>query len=618
MNNLIDGRYSPQYARMHEEAHKRGILAQGAPSFSWQLAYMVETPMQAYNSVAEHKELDAFSETTIETYAQKMFDSVIHSVASAADEDNASELLKTAEQHLKVAGPKSIFLSVDGVLVKIIVGDHSDHFTVTITVDLSKHGHNEDTAFDESVILLNTPDSVFRTRVHQAYAYYADAVSGDTDKAKDEAKYNTAVRYMKDGIWEDLYEFLLEDSLLTKNAWPANGSTVPEVFADIRSVFLNCRDPEWYHQSGATPQKSQLVGHEKPFETKEQKETALKALLPLFTVDDPSFRYRELVACTIFRERAVYVSPLGSRPFNVKIANRDAKPRPIYFAVALTENNRWQIGRMVRRINSMGCIRLLALRDLDKIKEASDQVRIVGNDLDDRFRNQTTETKDKETDIDADRKALSTFKDRIDEIGTNISGHLPYRIYRSQFRSDQFRKQVEDLYVDRIEGWQPYDEFVRRRLYPTFDFIARVGQRFERLNRNYQSQLASLDLEMQSVSSQHLVEIQHEILDSHSFQHLIETIALAYYGGYIFFFVSKPYMKDYFSFLKEQDPILPKEVGAFLYDVDAYKSIVFAASTVFAIRRMIRKEREHKEKVAAAAQPKAKRANGKAAATKVR
>ncbi|MDJ0638156.1 MAG: DUF3422 family protein [Paracoccaceae bacterium] len=314
-------------------------------------------------------------------------------------------------------------------------------------------------------------------------------------------------------------------------------------------------------------------------------------------------KYTELVACTIFRNRAVYVSPLGARPFN-STANEKTDPIPLYFAIAVSESNRWQIGRVVRRINSMGCLRLLALRDLEKIKRASNEIRRIGGELDERFQNQTMEVRHKEEEIARARDRLAALKGEMDRIGNDIVGHLPYRIYRAKFRSEQFQRQVDDLFVNRIEGWQPYDEFVRRRLYPTYDFIARVGERYDRLNRNYQNQLLSLDSEMQSVSSSHLVEIQSDILRSHSFQHFIETIALAYYGGYLAYFLSKPYYKELAAVAKPYVPFsmadLPEgllSLRTYATTEDEHKAFVFACSTTIALLRLWYNVRQHKKKL---------------------
>jgi uncharacterized membrane-anchored protein len=71
---------------------------------------------------------------------------------------------------------------------------------------------------------------------------------------------------------------------------------------------------------------------------------------------------------------------------------------------------------------------------------------------------------------------------------------LTYRIDRSGFYVGQVRSNVKFLRIKRLEGYQPYDQFVERRLGGEFDFIDRLGKHYERaansmsrLDQNYLS-----------------------------------------------------------------------------------------------------------------------------------
>ena len=41
-------------------------------------------------------------------------------------------------------------------------------------------------------------------------------------------------------------------------------------------------------------------------------------------------------------------------------------------------------------------------------------------------------------------------------------GGLVYRVSRSRMYVSAYRDRIQDFRIIRIEGWQPYDEFVRR------------------------------------------------------------------------------------------------------------------------------------------------------------
>lgn len=54
-------------------------------------------------------------------------------------------------------------------------------------------------------------------------------------------------------------------------------------------------------------------------------------------------------------------------------------------------------------------------------------------------------------------------------------GGLSYRVERTRYYVNQINSLLQTLRIVRIEGFQPYDQFIRRRLYGTFDFIERIG-----------------------------------------------------------------------------------------------------------------------------------------------
>src|SRR5207237_9236604 len=68
----------------------------------------------------------------------------------------------------------------------------------------------------------------------------------------------------------------------------------------------------------------------------------------------------------------------------------------------------------------------------------------------------------------------------LDATGTGLS----YRIERSRYYVTQFDNNVKLLRIKRLEGDQPYDQFIRRRLGSEFDLIDRLGSRYERATRN--------------------------------------------------------------------------------------------------------------------------------------
>jgi hypothetical protein len=106
---------------------------------------------------------------------------------------------------------------------------------------------------------------------------------------------------------------------------------------------------------------------------------------------------------------------------------------------------------------------------------------------------------------------------------TKTGSGLSYRIERSRYYVKQFEDNVTLLRIRRVEGDQPYDQFIRRRLGSEFDFIDRLGIRYERAVRA----MATLDQEYLAIIQNKLVERANKIqTDIHTIQEWGEAILL--------------------------------------------------------------------------------------------
>lgn len=540
-NVKISEKYADEYSTLHGEAHKRSAFAVGAPALSWHLGVFAtnEGNPEKISDVIDHREMAQI--------AEHFFISVLDGI----DVDHSYVKNKEAAyKSSNSSGQKILFLSISDILLKIAVTPHSDHFTITIVVDLSKKAHvniktSSDIPEDKVIKLKDKDNDKFSKLLKNSYNSYANHVAGrfSTEEETKRSKY-----FLQDGVWEIVLDHIFSKTFLYSNIREnIIGNYKLKIFADFRGFLINCRNMEELLQENINKISHGIVGNDGWFKEKGNQIDGLNSIFSLFKIGDKTFNYKEIIGCTLFRNRAVYMSPLGAPPVHSGAISENR--RPLYFAVAVHENNRWQIGRIIHRLNTLGTLRLLALRDFRKLKNASDRIREVGEDLDEAARETDDEKHTTESRIEAEHQRLAKYKKEIDYIGKDISGHISYRVYRSRYRASQFDIQLSDLHVERIEAWQPYDEFVKRRLYPAFDFISRIGERYERLNSNYQRQLLSLNSEMQSTSAQHLVHIQDEVLESHAFQHIIESIALGYYGGLVFYYISKPYYIDISNFV---------------------------------------------------------------------
>lgn len=116
--------------------------------------------------------------------------------------------------------------------------------------------------------------------------------------------------------------------------------------------------------------------------------------------------------------------------------------------------------------------------------------------------------------------------EKLTNAGSLVTGGLMYRIERSRYYVQEYKEQMRRLRVSRLEGFQPYTDFVRRRLFKTFDFIDRVGRRYTEVRTD-------IELLLDEQRSDLLAKRQsdtNKLLESAEF---IISVPLVYYIGHI-------------------------------------------------------------------------------------
>jgi hypothetical protein len=280
----------------------------------------------------------------------------------------------------------------------------------------------------------------------------------------------------------------------------------------------------------------------------------LKAYWPFIRRSTPYADYREYIACGVMGWRALYVTAFGaefttdyqdetaSRSDDVpagalpageegaltrarKVAERAsaadtaASPDPVRYLI-LTKGppHRKQIGRVVGRVNAMGTMRLIALKDWSIIRDADAHIRMQGQELD-RVTMQWSLDRDIiEDDAPArpnfirrliragngeaaDEKKYERISDltkrveaklikiaaTLDKIGVGAIGGLPYRISRSTYYVRECSVLIDTLQIGHIHSWNSYNSFVKLGLQPAFDYITEAGERLRRLRVRLQS-----------------------------------------------------------------------------------------------------------------------------------
>jgi hypothetical protein len=172
--------------------------------------------------------------------------------------------------------------------------------------------------------------------------------------------------------------------------------------------------------------------------------------------------------------------------------------------------NRWQMGRLIERIHALDTYRLASLVELTNLNAANDRLKVFEK----RMRSAITSGE------------LHDAQKELSDIEASCSGGVDYRIERAQRYISGFRSMAAQLRVRRVEGYQPYDEFVQRRIGSFWAFISRLGNRIERAR----SRLDSLNVKTQTLEQQKQTEEQTKLL---RFAEIAAIIPIGYYGTHL-------------------------------------------------------------------------------------
>ena len=254
------------------------------------------------------------------------------------------------------------------------------------------------------------------------------------------------------------------------------GSVFQQIFADLRGFIVS----EQAISFGADADS--FDGNKHPNWGPDAK----KKFLPLIQSRESGERGRyECAVSYLLDGRALYMSTLGPQLPSMPMKERI----PLEFIVyahqrpqnSRTIVNKWQLGRLINQLLFLDTLRLCALKDVKLLYEAGRQLGLL---------DQRTQAA-RDAIASNDNRVIALIRDahqRLDGITGDFlkktGSGLLYRIERSRYYVTQFEANMSPLRIRRIDGDQPYDQFIERRLGSEFDFIDRLGRRYERATRN--------------------------------------------------------------------------------------------------------------------------------------
>jgi hypothetical protein len=360
-------------------------------------------------------------------------------------------------------------------------------------------------------------------------------------------------------LFDDIFDTLpnkLFNELLSPSGSSSNDKReIGSILLDFRTIVIGDRpeiSADGIHRFFRKPfsqdrLSSSIIGTDEYLPDANWASTILKAVLPFMEVpieDSVPFSKYDFTASRFLDGRVMYITGLGPQP------PRESLPVPLYGIYYWSALSRWQIGRLVDRLNLLGVLRLAAIMDVENLRKVDTKIDDIELELaavskifDSSEKGATDRLRGPRTQLDGIHKLFAEIDAPVGTPATPstpetrplVDGGLEYRIERSRYYVKQWREGIKDLRILRIEGFQPYDSFVERRLGATFDYIHRLGLRYDRI-KGETARLEQYYLAQASVISQDTsVAVQRNIEDLQFGAELALWVALLpYYIGQIF------------------------------------------------------------------------------------
>jgi len=469
--------HSEDFYQLNAGAHRRRATNFNAPALTWHRAFWIEVPYSQDTENVETAELegirsrarvalkDRIDRFIVELYgflrnraaAQPtklaihpfvggkifLFNKAIAAVDFAPIPD--ADLSKI-ETDVLYSDNRVVVLEFEweGISAIARIEIHTEYFTITTFAELGA-----------------VREHMREFHALQAYLAAVDRRLQETDARREQA---AALRkFFFHDFWETHFNGIMQESGL---AGILNESMFKSVFADFRGLVISDKTYKLADavDFGAGLSWGRAIDHK---------------LLPLFSEN----RRYECTSSYMLDGRALYMTTLGPQLpeakdsdllpleyiFYVHEGMRDATDRAIV--------SKWQLGRLVDRIHTLGTVRLASLKYLPELREASTglagldgYVKKARDDLTGRISTRN---------LKRAHEHFAGITAKFSEQTRTDTGML-YRIERSRYYVEQFNANVSALRIRRLEGYQQYDEFVRHRLGQVFDFIDRLGVRYER------------------------------------------------------------------------------------------------------------------------------------------
>jgi hypothetical protein len=219
----------------------------------------------------------------------------------------------------------------------------------------------------------------------------------------------------------------------------------------------------------------------------------LRRIWPFISLSDPT-READFTVSTLLNGRALFTSSMGPQAEpkeEMSVLWAAGRHKPVnYFLYSYTDDA-WQIGRLIDRVHQVGTMRLASIVEIDSLHYAGaklDKLEGILAGARSTIHSQASQPTG-DSSMSVTIKSFEAAQEELEKIDYEfIDYDMKFRLERSRYYISQFSKICDDMRIERIEGFQPYDEFVYRRLGGSFTYIDMIYNRL----RDIKSDMTSL------------------------------------------------------------------------------------------------------------------------------
>jgi hypothetical protein len=498
--------YDKQYAAQNAGALQRPAAIMGAPGLVWHRAFwkpdsLSETAWRDsidyflflvfMHTRAEAERCDTLSDFTTTNF--DVIGSRFFGFRNTFVANTKFENWRTERQVFEAAPAQersvrhnifSVRAAIDGLMFTVRASSHSEYWTLSVLCDLAestKEGLAK--AGSNASAIINLYNEI---KTHAEFRFRERWTASSGGPAKAEPEYLSRVRI----TLVDVFRTLVLEKILCQ--WEALrdhdqfefreiGGTFAEFFGTIIGIEIQERREDspdapamWCFPMGDALIKRTTpdVIASLPIKSKTARHI-VDAFWPVIdnlhkaATGEALYGKPEYTVSLFQSARTLYISSLGRLTPSAQTLWKD---EPVIYTLVSTSRARAPLGRLVDRLNTLGTLRLAALRDLQRLSDTSDKMRDLERSL-----NKSDPS-----------IAPAQYASALKALGVGFPEGLMHRVDRSRYYVGQWIELVRQLRSSSIWGYQSYDDFVKRKLFDTFDFIDRIGKRYTELRSEVQ------------------------------------------------------------------------------------------------------------------------------------